>query len=273
LQERIAKKKRSDADMLVRHVQKMTYKVGGILPSVTQEDESRLLVPSEYLSTMSKVLKKGDNLSTGSNNDASKGASLIDIIQDEKKDLSNRDSIKSSNSSYEDSVDSFIKKVRILENAAKNGDIDLPDRISESKASGIWLNGLKAKRLADLSSSSESTSNDGVSDEASVGSNKDVEENAEGGADLMISSPSNRNILLPPPVDGYEKKIEELMKQEQELAPVSPQLIQSSNALVDMTAVEMLATHRGYMLKSIENTENSNKQKVIVELLRNNFLN
>ena len=92
----------------------------------------------------------------------------------------------------DEAVQLFKEKIRLLERAAKAGQLDSVD----GQSGGIWLNGLSATKPAGGSSRSS------PHDEA--------------------SADNSNNIVLPPPIEGYEERIEALRKANAEKGIIEP---------------------------------------------------
>ena len=96
----------------------------------------------------------------------------------------------------DEAVRLFKEKIRLLERAAKAGQLDNVD----GQSGGIWLNGLNAVKSMDGSSRSSPSSS------SSSSSPHDI----------------NNNIVLPPPIEGYEERIEALRKSNAEQGIIEP---------------------------------------------------
>ena len=98
----------------------------------------------------------------------------------------------------DEAVRLFKDKIRLLERAAKAGQLDNVD----GQGGGIWLNGLSATKSTTEGSSRSSAPHD----------------------ESTVPSPPaiNNNIVLPPPIEGYEERIEALRRSNAEQGIVDP---------------------------------------------------
>lgn len=115
----------------------------------------------------------------------------------------------------DEAVRLFKQKIRRLEKAAKAGQLDVSEKVGEG---GVWLNNLDSLNSLDPKVSSTSES----------------EKKKITFPGLGINPP---NIVIPPPLDGYEARISELLKKEQKIQEEILKISNEDNVLMQISSV------------------------------------
>lgn len=113
----------------------------------------------------------------------------------------------------DDAVRLFKQKIKRLEKAAQAGQLDVSEKKDDG---GVWLNNLDSFNVGKESPP--------VDDEKS-------KSNFPG---LSISPPK---IVIPPPLEGYEERINDLLRKEQKIQAEMLQLSNEDNVLKQITSV------------------------------------
>lgn len=221
---------------LTRYAQQMTWVVGGV-----QQDPKTV-----RMQRIEKILYGATN-ATNESGDA--------------------DGALDPNAVHKDAVKKFTQKIRMLENAVKSGNLDIPDKEGDiqeqqldKREGGIWLNNLQS-----------------LKETTKVGVNETAEANASllDAVDAVPSSPPlPKNSDMPPAVEGFEKRLLELAKEEgrtveggeatdslsgmPQLELRQPTSVQGGEAEGERVAdspMDMLKLHRGYQMKILEQRE------------------
>jgi hypothetical protein len=115
----------------------------------------------------------------------------------------------------DEAVRLFKQKIRRLEKAAKAGQLDVSEQVEEG---GVWLNNLDSLNTLDSKAKSST----------------DSEKKKITFPGLGVNPP---NIVIPPPLDGYESRISELLKKEQKIQEEILKISNEDNVLMQISSV------------------------------------
>ena len=208
VEDRKQKKKTMELDMLMRYIQKVTWRVGGIAPVAYDGNVIKGRNPHESKIVSGALLDDLSEADLGASGSAVVGMDgyIMGVKRAAAAAATGEGSVQSAVSGSgsdsgvvevdgDDAVGLFKEKIHRLEVAAKEGKLDGVER--NETGGGVWLNGLTAMKP-------------GV-----------VRVGGVGGAGEGGMTPGG-NIVLPPPVEGYEERIEALRKAEIEAGVLVP---------------------------------------------------
>ena len=158
----------------------------------------------------------------------------------------------------DEAVRLFKQKIRRLEKAAKSGQLDVAD---QNEAGGVWLNNLNS--LNQGPGSGPSSGIDGK--EKKISGSSSSSGSGIPGLDQLQNN-LNGNIVIPPPLEGYEKRIEEMLKKEQKIQEEILKIQNEDNVLKQITS-EVDMTSPATESKIVE-TENQSGIKLTQSVVR-----
>lgn len=280
-EERIASRQRKqksfEVDILMRFIQRMTWRVGGVLKDVFVTSSGENYEPN--LKTVDGFIIK-----PASYNDSSSFTSN-QLVNNTDSHLSN--SINKTSSDSDTAVKLFTERIRQMENAVKDGNLKLP--VDDVSSGGIWINGLKTM--------------DGGNDTNNVTIDANVNAKESNDHDILykLHDMELTDIDLSSPVEGFEERIATLQangilpldesdeflensdrssKLDRDIAHADSADIKSEyysshlssssdkNQLESdensdiLSASSLLSTRRGYQIKLLENMKKEIQQKV-----------
>jgi hypothetical protein len=227
IEEKKRRKKAQESEMLMKYIQKVTWKVGGILNA--EYDGNTIKGPNPHeqaapvgvdVESAGKAVVGLDGYIVGAKKDGEFVADSPTAIA-ERKDAA---------------VQLFAQRIKKLEKAVSTGVID----VVEKAEGGIWLNNL-----------------------ATLNTNTTATPVAPNIVSKNTAFPSD--ITIPPPIDGYEERLEALARAEKEKE--AEKAAEATAALVEaevdpLTPRALLKSHRGYQLKKLENIVAGYEHKV-----------
>ena len=253
--QRSEEKKKSDRNAeragLLKFVQRLTYKVGGIDPtpayststsSATTEQafpRSSIIPASSSPSPttdgfninrdgylVNPVPKAIDAPSTAT----ATAVSIVPVVVPSASTASPADAT--------DALTQIAETIKLLEEATVNGYINITEQESNA-GGGIWLNGLKS--YGDTSLTPGATTPSTV--QQSIDNNMD-------------------DFLFPKPVEGYEERIKQLRTQSQSLVAEGSAAVGGGDKVSKEGSKALLTAHAGYQWKRLDNQRAYNLHQV-----------
>lgn len=137
-----------------------------------------------------------------------------------RPDVSDPETDEELDSETDEAVRLFKQKIRRLEKAAKAGQLDVSEKVEDG--GGVWLNNLDSLNKLDPKAPSIT----------------DSERKKTTFPGLGTSSP---NIVMPPPLEDYESRINELVKKEQKNQEEILKISNEDNVLMQISSVADLS--------------------------------
>ena len=247
--QRSEEKKKSDRNAeragLLKFVQRLTYKVGGIDPTPIYSASTSIAVDAEQVFPSNSIIPASSSSSpTADGFNINRDGYLVNPVPKAIDTTSTPTATAASPVSIvpavipstaaatdtTDALTQIAETIKLLEEATVNGYINITEQ--ESKAGGgIWLNGLKS--YGDTSLTPGATAPSTV--QQSIDNNMD-------------------DFLFPKPVEGYEERIKQLQAQSQSLVAAGSATAGGGGGKSSKEGSKtLLTTHAGYQWKRLDN--------------------
>lgn len=234
-EQRKLSQREEEIDALMKYIQRMTWRVGGIYSDLTLEDEE---FGNDGLLVSRKIGTTADTLSSNISN----------II--ESKDVT---------------VDLFKEKIQLIQDSIKNGKLPLPDLNSNTNTTtngGIWLNNL------DSLESQIPTTNTNTNTDTGTNTNSNKETSTGTSFNVKLAKPidgfQERIEALQKtgelPMEGKEDEL--IVNASESSIPLMVQHATNDNVINELSVELMLKNHIGYQMKQLQNIKVVYNRKV-----------